>query len=100
QTLTSSTLFPYTTLFRSNVNGLVNNAFADLAYLPVEDTPWSYWEEAARVSLAVSTTLSAELVRNADRSAIKSIERLLYLCCDRRSEEHTSELPVTWPSRM
>src|SRR5438876_811810 len=29
-----------------NVNGLVNNAFADLAYLPVEDTPWSYWEEA------------------------------------------------------
>src|SRR5207253_9582566 len=69
-----STLFPYTTLFRSH--GSAGEAIS-----------YSWISQAVRQRRSASWPRAGW--RSADWHASAS-----------RSEEHTSETPVTWPSRM
>src|SRR5260370_1592246 len=78
-----STLFPYTTLFRSDVAG---NALNELAALITDDP---HRQEA---TIRDVERIEAELAGNNPSPLVKLLARTTALQPQDRSEEHTSEL--------
>src|SRR5256885_6232605 len=87
-----STLFPYTTLFRSSRVGLRTDALADANRdLQNEIVRREAAEQALRRSRNELATLSRQLI-TAQEMERKRIARELHDSVGQRSEEHTSEL--------
>src|SRR5690606_41996816 len=71
----NSTLFPYTTLFRSNLQGLWNGSTSpawDSKYTININTEMNYWP--------------------AEKTSLSELHEPLFKMIEERSEEHTSEL--------
>src|SRR2546427_7604551 len=86
-----STLFPYTTLFRSHWASDWHYALRHA--LALADAHALAAQHASRPPITQRAAWAVQFDRSRDQ-----IHRLLHL--DARSEEHTSELPVTVKSRM